>query len=252
MTNIKNLRAILLDDEPDNNEALRIKLEMVCPEVHVVRMFTNPVLVVPDIERMEDIDILFLDVEMPELNGFQVLDLLPSRNFEVIMVTAYAEYAMQAIKAEALDYLLKPVGYDELRKAVNKVHLRKERLQKLVVTKQSLTTGNQKILLHSASEAHYVLLDDIICIHAVNNYSEFHLQDGRKILISKTLKDFEEQLQENKHFFRIHKSSIVNLNHVVRLIKGDSLTVELSSKERVEVSLRKRNSLLRLLDEGWS
>lgn len=251
MINNKQLKAILLDDEVDNNEALRIKLDMVCKEVEVVATFTNSVTFIPELEKLTDIDILFLDVEMPGLNGFQLLDLLPDRNFEVIMVTAYAEYAMQAIKAEALDYLLKPVGYDELRKAINKVIQRKERLARLSLQKQIPSVGSQKILLHSATEAHYIHVDDIISIQAINNYSEFHIKDGRKIMISKTLKDFEEQLQEYKFFFRVHKSSIININHIERILKGDSLTVELSSKGRVDVSLRKRNSFLQLLDEGW-
>lgn len=251
MINNKQLKAILLDDEVDNNEALRIKLDMVCKEVEVVATFTNSVTFIPELEKLTEIDILFLDVEMPGLNGFQLLDLLPDRNFEVIMVTAYAEYAMQAIKAEALDYLLKPVGYDELRKAINKVIQRKERLARLSLQKQIPSVGSQKILLHSATEAHYIHVDDIISIQAISNYSEFHIKDGRKIMISKTLKDFEEQLQEYKFFFRVHKSSIININHVERILKGDSLTVELSSKGRVDVSLRKRNSFLQLLDEGW-
>lgn len=244
------LKALLLDDEQDNNEALRIKLEMVCPEVQVVGMLQDAITSIPRIQEEKEIDILFLDVEMPGLNGFQILDLLPSRSFEVILVTAYADYAIQAFKAEALDYLLKPVGYDELRKAVNKVHARKAILEKLHWHSPAAGHTNQRLLLHSANEAHYISPAEILCIKGENNYSEFHLADKRKLLISKTLKEYEEQLA-TQGFFRIHKSSLVNLQHVRRLLKGDSLCVELSNGTRLDVSMRRKNALLQILDEGW-
>jgi len=249
---MNKLKAILVDDEHDNNTALRLKLEMVCPEVEVIQEFTNPTQLLLDKTSHDIADVLFLDVEMPILNGFQLLDMLKARQFEVIMVTVYADYAMQALKAEALDYLLKPVEYDELRKAVNKIHTRKDRFQKMQWSILKSPSSTNKILLRSASEAHYIDLEDIICIHAENNYCQFHLKDGRKILISKTLKDYDEQFQEYGFFFRVHKSSLINLHHVARLIKSDNLTVELSNKEKVDVSLRKRNRFLQLLDEGWN
>ena len=250
---MNKLTAVLLDDENQNNVALRLKLELVCSEVEVVAMFTDPLKAIQFLLQSPRIDILFLDVEMPELNGFQVLDSLHARNEEVIMVTAYAEYALQAIKAEAIDYLLKPVEYDELRKAINKVHSRKESLHKFSWKQWTPSSSNHKILLHSANEAHYLSLNEIISIKGENNYSEFQVIGGKKILISKTLKDFEEQLSEHRNFFRVHKSNIINLEHVKRLIKSDTLTIELSNFEKVDVSLRKRNAFLQILDEGgWT
>lgn len=250
---MNKLTAVLLDDESQNNEALRLKLELVCSEVEVIEMLTDPLKAIQFLNQSPPIDILFLDVEMPELNGFQVLDSLHARNEEVIMVTAYAEYALQAIKAEAIDYLLKPVEYDELRKAINKVHARKESLHKLAWKQRTTVSSNQKILLHSANEAHYIGLNEIISIKGENNYSEFQLISGKKILISKTLKDFEDQLSEHRNFFRVHKSSIINLEHVKRLIKSDTLSIELSNLDKVDVSLRKRNAFLQILDEGgWT
>lgn len=248
------LKAILIDDEQKNINVLQIKLEMTCPEVVVAATFTNPVDVIVYLNQHEDIDIVFLDVEMPVITGFQLLDALPVRSYEVIMVTAYAEYALQAIKASALDYLLKPVEYDELRKAVNKVLEKKSKESLIIQQINELTTAikhshqqTDQILLHSAKDAQLVQLSNIIRIEGDNNYSTFYLNNGSKILVSKTLKEYEERL-EQQHFFRIHKSHIINLNYLSKLLKEDTLLVQLSDGTQLEVSIRRRAELLRLFN----
>jgi two-component system LytT family response regulator len=248
------LKAVLIDDEQENINALQIKLSMVCPEVSIAATFTNPTDAILFFSENNDIDILFLDVEMPILNGFQLLDALASRNYEVIMVTAYAEYALKAIKASALDYLLKPVEYDELRKAVNKV-IEKHQKEKQVIkqiTELSLALKNtyhqtEKILLHSSKDAHWVQLSNIVRINGENNYSTFYLNDGTKILVSKTLKEFEEKL-ETQHFFRVNKSQIINLNYLTKLLKPDVLMVQMMDGTQIEVSVRRKAELLKMLD----
>ncbi len=246
------LKAILIDDEQENINALQIKLQMVCPEVVVAATFTNPTDVIVYLNENTDIDILFLDVEMPIITGFQLLDALPVRNYEVIMVTAYAEYALQAIKASALDYLLKPVEYDELRKAVNKVVEKKSKEKQITQQINELTTAikhshqqTDKILLHSAKDAQLVQLSNIIRIEGDNNYSTFYLNNGTKILVSKTLKEYEEKL-EQEYFFRIHKSHIINLNYLSKLLKEDALLVQMQDGTQLEVSIRRRAELLKL------
>ena len=246
------LKAILIDDEQENINALQIKLQMVCPEVVVAATFTNPTDVIVYLNENNDIDILFLDVEMPVITGFQLLDALPVRSYEVIMVTAYAEYALQAIKASALDYLLKPVEYDELRKAVNKVVEKKSKEKQIAQQINELTTAikhshqqTDKILLHSAKDAQLVQLSNIVRIEGDNNYSTFYLNNGTKILVSKTLKEYEEKL-EQEHFFRIHKSHIINLNYLTKLLKEDALLVQMQDGTLLEVSIRRRAELLKL------
>jgi two-component system, LytTR family, response regulator len=248
------LKAILIDDEQENINALKIKLSMVCPDVEVTATFTNPAEAILYFNKEKEVDILFLDVEMPMIDGFQLLDSLPARNYDVIMVTAHASYALKAIKVSALDYLLKPVEYDELRKAVNKVTARhnkeKEALKHFSLISGALKQANlqsEKILLHSAKDANLVQLSNIIRISGENNYSTFFLNDGAKILVSKTLKDFEELLQD-QHFFRIHKSHIINLNYLTKLIKPDILMVQMTDGTQIEVSIRRKAELLKILD----
>lgn len=244
------LKAILIDDEQENINALQIKLQMVCPEVQVVATFTNPTEVIVYLNE-NSVDILFLDVEMPVLTGFQLLDALPVKNYEVIMVTAYAEYALKAIKASALDYLLKPVEYDELRKAVNKVIVKQQFMQHHIsqsIKQNHTATNNEKIMLPSAKDATLVALQDIVWISGENNYSTFHLKDGNKILVTKTLKDYETSLPA-QYFFRIHKSYSINIQHLVKLLKTEMLCVQLTDNTKLEVSLRRKAELLQLIDE---
>lgn len=248
------LNAVLIDDEQENINALHIKLAMVCPEVNIAASFINPTDAIVFFSNNDDIDILFLDVEMPVLSGFQLLDALVSRNYEVIMVTAYAEYALKAIKASALDYLLKPVDYDELRKAVNKVIEKQQKEKKIIkqITEISSVIKHthqqtEKILLHSSKDAHWVQLSNIIRVEGENNYSIFYLKDGTKITVSKTLKEFEEKL-EAQHFFRINRSQIINLNYLTKLLKPDVLMVQMTDGTQIEVSIRRKAELLKMLD----
>ena len=249
------LKAILIDDEQELINALQIKLGMICPEVSVAATFTNPTEVIIYLNENKDIDILFLDVEMPLLTGFQLLDALPVRNYEVVMVTAYAEYAIKAIKANALDYLLKPVDLDELRKAVNKViekQQKQQQIQQQITALSNVFKNTQpqteKLLLHAAKDATLVQLSHITRITGENNYSIFYLNDGTKITVSKTLKDYEDFLEKH-HFFRIHKSHIVNLNFISKLLKVDVLLVQMLDGTQLEVSLRRKADLLKILEQ---
>lgn len=245
------MKAIILDDEQESINALTLKLGMVCPEVEVIWTATDPFSVLHSITDKE-CDILFLDVEMPELNGFSFLKALPQRTFEVIMVTAYSSYAIQAFKANALDYLLKPVDVDELREAVNKVQLKKNqsaqidnRIEKLsdIISKQY----PGKIALHGAKEIHFVNINRIVRIAGENNYSIFYLANGNKVVVTKTLKEYEDALM-NHNFFRIHKSHLISLDYIVKLNKGDAYTVVMSDGSEIEISMRRKADFLKVLE----
>jgi len=244
------LKAIILDDEQESINALVLKLQHTCPEVEVIWTETDPFVVLKSVADKE-CDILFLDVEMPELNGFGFLKALPKRSFEVIMVTAYSEYAIKAFKANALDYLLKPVDTDELRDAVNKVQLKKsqhhqleDRLEKLsyIISKQH----PGKIALHAAKEIHFVQLNQIVRIEGENNYSMFYLANGKKIVVTRTLKDYEEALTM-QNFFRIHKSHIINMDYMLKLNKGEVYAVVMSDGSEIEISMRRKSDFLKAL-----
>ncbi len=245
------LKAIILDDEQESINALLLKLQHTCPEVDVVWTETDPLVVLRSISS-KDCDILFIDVEMPELNGFGFLKALPQRNFEVVMVTAYSEYAIKAFKANAIDYLLKPVDTDELRDAVNKVQAKKNQNQQLEARLDMLSDiiSKQhpgKIALHAAKEIHFVPINQIVRIEGENNYSIFYLDNGKKIVVTKTLKDYEEALTL-QNFFRIHKSHIINIDYLVKLNKGEVYAVVMSDGSEIEISMRRKADFLKIME----
>ena len=249
------LKAIIIDDEKESIEALSIKLGYCSVPVQIERKFTSPLKALPVIQSTK-FDILFLDVDMPHMTGIELLEQISERDFEVIMVTAYSEYALKALKARALDYLLKPVDIDELEVSLQKTLQNKtnknsnleliEQLSNLSSMIQTSHPEINKIALNSLNETHYVKIDDIIYIHGENNYSTFHLTNNQKIVVSKTLKEYESALNNNL-FFRTHKSYIINLNHVSKINKNADLTVSMSSGDTVCVATRKKSELVEAL-----
>jgi two-component system LytT family response regulator len=250
------LKAVIIDDEQESINGLRIKLATTCPEVQIIAEFTDPGDAVPFLTAAE-VDVVFLDVEMPDMNGFTLLDTLSRRNFEVIMVTAYSDYALNAIKANALDYLLKPVDNDDLRIAVNKVITKRDsnkgldkKIDDISRLLRSERHHNEKIMLPSAREVHFVQVGQIIRVAGENNYSVFYLSNGSKITVTKTLKDYEGVLTQHR-FFRVHKSHIINPDYLVKFNKGDMFSVIMTDGSEIEVSVRRKADFLKLM-EGLS
>ncbi len=248
------LKAVLIDDEQDNIAIIQIKLGMICPDVEVVATFTKATEALLYLQQHPLIDLLFLDVEMPDLDGFQLLEALPARHCEVILVTAHSSYALQALKASAIDYLLKPVTATDLRNAVNRVIEKQQKAEQLIELysarlqyRSIKKPQGQKIMLHSAKDTTLVSLSDIVRVSAESNYSIFFLSNGNKITVSKTLKDFEEVLDQQS-FFRIHKSHVINLNYLKKILKHEILMVQMTDGSEIEVSLRRKADLLKMLD----
>lgn len=245
------IRAVILDDETKGSSLLEHKLNSLNESLVVVKIFNNPELALTEIKALE-IDVLFLDVEMPKLNGFQFLEKLGSFDFEVIFVTAYNEYALDALRANALDYLLKPVSPDELETAIWK--LKTKLAQKTLLQKNSQSntkpTPGARLALPTAEGIYFVKKIDIIKVVAMSNYSIFHMVDSSsKIIVSKTLKEYEYCLEEG-NFLRVNRSTIVNLDFVVRYKKGDGGTLELLDGSEVEVSASKKTLLMeKLIDQ---
>jgi two-component system LytT family response regulator len=191
---------------------------------------------------------------MPGMTGFGLLEALPVHNFEVVMVTGYAEFAIKALKANAIDYLLKPVDLEELRTAVDKVQEKKQKEglldKKMDALSNMLKAGHQqngKLTLHASREVHFVQISQIIRVAAENNYSIFYLANGKRITVSKTLGDFEEVLTA-QHFYRIHKSHLINLNYLVKLDKSDLPFVVMTDGSEIEVSVRRKADFLRMME----
>ncbi len=239
------LKALLIDDEENNLNILQFMLQNDCEGVEVAGMAKNAQQARNWLQH-NNADVVFLDINMPGENGFQFLSSLTSQDFKVVFVTAYNEYALQAIKASAVDYILKPVNIDELQKAVEKVKrllnspVAAEQNQQLL--KHLLQTVNkkvppQKIALPQLGSINFIEIDDIVSLQADSNYSIIHMKDMQKLVISKTLKDFEELLDENQ-FVRIHKSYIINLKYIKEYSTTDGGIVKMADGNQWSISRR--------------
>ncbi len=243
-----SIKAVLIDDEANNNESLNSLIGKYCPTVKVVGMANNiesGVLLINETLP----EIVFLDVEMPFGNGFDLLNKLAPINFAVIFVTAFDKYAINAIKYSALDYILKPVDIQELKAAVEKAisnyqktdhNKRVDNLLFNMTTRKSLT---HKVALSSQQGLLFENVENIICLNASGNYTIVYTNNNRKLLITKTLKEFEDLLPED-FFCRIHHSFIINLNYIKKYFKGRGGIVEMENGLKIEVSARKKSEFL--------
>ena len=247
------IRAILIDDEISNLENLRTLLEKHCPQVNILDTAQNVSDAVNTIEKYLP-DLVFLDIQMGEKTGFDVLKQVPSRNFEVIFVTAYDHYGIKAVKFAALDYLLKPIDIDELidavRKAENKLLTHKQTtqldflLQQLRVPEPNLS----KIALPMQGEIRYVPLSDIIRCEADNTYTHFFLLNDEKLLVSKSLKEYADLLVPNG-FLRTHQSHLVNPQFVKSWLKEDGGILLLLTGEKIPISKPNRDYVKQALQQ---
>ncbi|MBL1409169.1 LytR/AlgR family response regulator transcription factor [Sphingobacterium faecale] len=237
------IKAVILDDEIKGSSLLMHKLNVFPDLIYVEHVFNDPQLALAKIQDLKP-DVLFLDVEMPVMNGFQFLENLGQFDFEVIFVTAYHAYTLDALRANALDFLLKPVNPEELACALNKLNVRIESKRKLAqVIIPSERIAHSRLALPTVEGIYFVKKEEIIKVEAMSNYSVFNIATGTKIIVSKTLKEFEGLLQED-HFVRVSRSVIVNLTYVVRYKKGDGGTLELIDGSEIEVSASRKNILI--------
>jgi two-component system LytT family response regulator len=244
------MKILIVDDEPNARENLRILLERYIPGVTVAAVAGSVREGLLEVQKHQP-DLVFLDIEMPHENGFTFLEKVPGINFEVIFVTAYDHYAVKAFKFSAVDYLLKPVDVDELQQAVSKVIAKKEQagktnvpLKTLVENKNLLNTADKKIVLSLADQFLFVELKDIIRLEAEDYYTWFYIRNRDRVLICKNLGEYEELLSEDD-FFRVHKSHLINLNHIQKVLKGDGGLVVMSDNSQVPISKVKKNEFLR-------
>ncbi len=238
-----NLRAIIVEDEQTSREILKNYLEKYCPEVQVKGEASNVdealVLI-----RNNDLDLVFLDVEMPYGNAFDLLDKVGDRTFETVFVTAYDHYAIDALNAHASYYLLKPINIDKLIEAVDYIKEIKEKENSLqnTVLKPKQATVNGKITIPLQHGFEVLQIEDILYCKADDNYTQIFIGDKKK-LVSKTLKYFEDTLSDNG-FARVHKSYLVNVNAITEYRKGKGGSVVLSNGKEIMVSPAKKKDLL--------
>ncbi|MBM3436859.1 MAG: response regulator transcription factor [Bacteroidetes bacterium] len=239
------IRAIIIDDELESRNTVNNILSQYCEYVSIVGQ-ADGVGTGKELILSKQPELVFLDIQMADGTGFDLLEQLPKVEFRVIFVTAYDQYALKAIKYSALDYILKPIDPQQLIDAVNKFrvlesnfHIMAEQIKTLFGFK----SGFEKIALPTAEGLRFVKVDNIIRCESDNNYTNFYLKTGEKILVTKTLKEFEEILSDI-HFVRIHQSHLINLNFVERYIKGNGGSVIMSDGSEVEISRRRKEIFL--------
>lgn len=243
------LKAIIIDDERKGRIALRQKLLDYCKEVQLLGEAENGEQGLCLIEKHHP-DIIFLDIEMPRMNGFDMLRQVKSKNFHIIFTTAYDQYAITAIKYSAFDYLLKPIDIEELKSAIAKIgrlpsHHTEEKLDTL---EQNLHSKKKfdKIVIPTLEGLLFFDINTIIHLEAQSNYTIVYFSNRPKLTASKTLKDFEELLPEDI-FFRTHHSHIINLNYIKRYLKGDGGQIEMQNGNYVDVARRKKEEFMKLI-----
>jgi two-component system LytT family response regulator len=243
------IEAIIIDDELHCLQSLSIQLNEFCPMVHLVSQCRSADEGLKAIKQAKP-DLVFLDIEMPVMNGFELLEQLPTIPFALIFTTSYEQYAIKAIRFSALDYLLKPIQPKELVGAVMKVQEERhlplaEQFQMLLKKVNGIKTGFTKVAVPTAEGFELVPADQIIYCEANDNYTLLFLKNDRKIIACRTLKEMEEQLQDFGFFVRVHYSFLVNLNEVTKYIKGEGGYLIMSNTASVTVSRRRKEALLR-------
>lgn len=248
------IRAIIVDDEISNIENLLALVAKHCQQVNVIGTALNNAAAAELIKQHRP-DLVFLDIQLSGDSGLNLLNLVPDKMFEVIFVTAYDQYGIQAVKFAALDYLLKPVDIDELIVAVAKAQDKlkaKQHNQQLDFLLNQLKKGESKpakIALQQQKEIRYVALTDIIRCEADNTYTFFYLNNGERILVSKGLKEYTDMLEGN-NFLRTHQSHLVNINFVKSWLKEDGGVLLLTNGDKIPVSRPNRERVRLVLDEA--
>jgi len=242
------LSIIIIDDENSALKSMQWEIANFCDDITILGSFSNA-LEAKKFLNENIVDCVFLDIEMPEMDGFQFLDSFKSRNFSVVITTAYDQYAIKAIKEKALDYLLKPIDSDDLKDCIEKIRQQKKEHSihdRLERTLETMVQKNQnhikKISVSCDGKIIFLNQDDIVYCESDGNYCSIFLENKEKIFISQKLKFMEEKLQD-MYFFRIHNSYLINLNKVKEFHKGDDYVV-LSNNVKLPVSRNKKSNFL--------
>ncbi|HTQ63453.1 MAG TPA: LytTR family DNA-binding domain-containing protein [Puia sp.] len=245
------LKAILVDDELSSLQNLQQKLQEYCPSVKVIAAVQKPEEAILLIRHHKP-DVLFLDIEMPKMSGFRLLEELGDYEAEIIFTTAYNHFAIEAMRISAFDYLVKPVAIADLQQAVNRLAQQrtKQTRERLNILRKSITeTKNQenKIAVPTNEGLEFIVIKNIIRIESSSSYSRIYLVNGQSLFVTRLLKDFEELLLPYR-FFRVHNSHLINLSYIRKYIRGEGGQVVMENGDLVDVSRRKKEEFLSLLN----
>jgi two-component system, LytTR family, response regulator len=246
------MRAILVDDDPTNSQILALKIKQITAKIDIVATFALPMEALVQIPALAP-DVLFIDIDMPLLDGFGLAKQLATKTAaKVVFVTAYSQYTLQAMRLSAFDYLTKPVEPDELRQTIDRLlaqapnNTTEQRLTQLELLLQNLSPNPKPIAtiaLPTLDSIQFVPITDIIQIEASSNYSIFYLKDKTNIMVSKTLKEYEDTLT-NSSFTRVNRSTIINLMYVKAYIKRDGGYLLLQNGNEINISPNRKEDIL--------
>ncbi len=247
------IRCILIDDEADSLEVMEMLLKTHCPQVQIAAICHSAEQGISAINHYRP-DVVFLDVEMPNMNGFDMLEKFDKLFFDVVFVTAYHQFAIRAFRYSALNYLLKPVDADDLKETIRRIETSrtpplKEQMELLL---QSVHNRESQTITRIALTTSYGMLfadtKDIIYCESDNNYTHVKMAGGNKILVSKTMKEIDETLA-GPDFYRIHNSYLINLNHIKKFVRGEGGYVMMDDDTMVSISRTKKQAFLELFSK---
>ncbi len=246
------IRSVIVDDEVSCTDILHWQLETYCPQVNNLAICNSPADALDRIANLHP-DLVFMDIEMPGMNAFELLEKLKPIGFDVIFITAYNQFAVQAFKENAVDYLLKPIEKSELIHAVDKVMQKQrtdssEKIESLLKLFREQLSTNKKIALPTGDGISFISVEKIVRCESDNNYTFIYLSDGERILITKTLKQVEESL-EAYPFYRVHQSHFVNLNHIVKFVKEQGGYLVMSDGSNISVARQRKEGLMELFSK---
>ncbi len=244
------LRTILIDDELNSLQNLQQKLTEFCPDVFIVAATQNPAEAINLIRELHP-DIIFLDIEMPRMSGFRLLEELGETDSEIIFTTAYSHYAIDAIRISAFDYLTKPISISDLQNTIERLTKRrqghiKERIDILRQAMGDTKSQEDKIVIATAEGLEFIAVKNIIHIESSSNYCNIIMIDGKTMLVTKLLKDLEDILHPYR-FYRIHHSHLINLNYIKKYIREDGGQVMMINDEKIDISRRKKDEFLKMI-----
>ncbi len=246
------IRAIIIDDESNARKSITNLVKIACKNISIIAEADGVESAVLSINKHKP-DLIFLDLQMDDGNGFDVLKAFDKIDFQVIFITAFEKFAVEAFKFSAIDYLLKPINPKEFINAVNKAIENKEsqdmkvKFDAFFNNIKNQSESRKKLVLKTESSIHLLNIEDIIRCESDKGYTEFHLWNKKKILVSKVIKEFEELLA-NYNFIRPHQSHLINLNYIESYEKRDGGSVRMSDGSMVPVSMRKKDYILKLFE----
>lgn len=246
------IRAVIIDDEPAMQQVNSRYLQLLFPEIELAGIADSVESGKQLIEK-ENPDLVLLDVELGKSTGFNLLNLLKPYSFKVVFITGYDSYALKAIKFSAIEYILKPVDENDFKSAISKAiteinqEQHHEEQGNYLLDSIRKEFNPKKLVLKTADSLHIIDINEILFCQSDNSYTTFYIENEDKIIVSKSIKEYEELLKEH-HFFRSHQSYLVNLNHIKKVDKSDGGYLVMTNKKEIPVSIRQKKRLLHLLE----